>query len=351
MSIQRVKTREVTIGSVAIGGTHPIQVQSMTSTKTEDASATIAQCLRLEEAGCEMVRVTVPNETALRNIAAIRAAIKIPLVADIHFRQDLALGLMETPVDKIRLNPGNIGGPEKFREVVRKAKQHNKAIRIGINSGSLEKELLEKYGHPTAEALVESALRGVAICDEEGYRQVVVSIKSSDTTEALLAARLFAKQSDVPQHIGITEAGTVRYGTIKSAVGLGAMLLDGIGDTIRVSLTGDPVAEIPVAFDILKAARRRIITPELVACPTCGRIQIDLIAIADKVEAFLKTVKKPIRVSVLGCVVNGPGEAKESDIGIAGGAGYAILYRRGEKIREVPEAQILDALREEIERL
>jgi (E)-4-hydroxy-3-methylbut-2-enyl-diphosphate synthase len=344
--MSRRKTNEVRVGKLGIGGNNPIWVQSMTTTDTDNIKATIAQAKALEEAGCELIRITVPDEKALKAIPEIIKEIKVPTIADVHFRQRIALGLMDTDIDKIRINPGNIGGPEKFREVIKKAKDKGKPIRIGVNSGSVEMDLIEKYGYPSVEAIVESALRGLEICEAEHFEQVIISLKSSNVQTAVECYRLFSKQSDYPIHLGITEAGRPGYGSLKSAVGLGALLLDGIGDTIRVSLTGDPCLEIPVAFDILKSSGVRITSPELISCPTCGRIDIDLDALTDQVEELLKEVKIPLKISLLGCAVNGPGEAREADIGIAGGQGKAILYKHGIQVKAVPEKELLPALKE-----
>lgn len=352
MLIPRKKTRAATIGPWTIGGENPIRVQSMCTTRTEDLRATLAEICRLEEAGCEIVRVAVPNKEAAKNLPAIKRAIGIPLVADIHFDWRLAIASADAGVDKVRLNPGNIGGRKRVEEVIRHLQKANPriAIRIGVNSGSVEKDLLEKYGYPKPEALVESALRHVAMVEEFGFRNLVVSLKSSDTTAAVSAYRRFAEVSDVPLHLGITEAGKPPYGVIKSAAGLGALLLDGIGDTVRISLTGDVVEEVKTAYDLLKATGRRVTSPEIIACPTCGRIEIDLEKVVREIERRLDGETCPVKISVLGCVVNGPGEALESDIGVAGGRGVAVLYRKGERIATVKEEDLVDALLEEIRR-
>lgn len=347
----RRQTRVVKIGNVLVGGQNPIVVQSMTITDTRDVDATVKQILRLEEAGCEMVRVAVPDDDAASVLGEIKKRIHSPLIADIHFNFKHALKAIEQGVDKVRLNPGNIGGEKKFREVVRTLKQAGMPSRVGVNAGSLENDLIERYGYPCAEALVESALRHVAICEEEGYDQYVVSLKSSNVAMSVKAYRLFASKCEVPLHIGITEAGDPQYGAIKSAAGLGPLLVDGIGDTIRVSLLGDPCLEIPVCYDILKATGRRVTSPEIVACPTCGRLEIDLEKIVAEVKQRLGRSKLPIVVSVLGCVVNGPGEAREADVGIAAGRGFGMLFRRGEMIRKLKEEEMVDALVEEIERI
>ena len=345
----RRKTRTVYIGDVAVGSNYPVVVQSMTCTDTDDALATIKQIEELTEAGCEIVRVTVDTDAAANALPQIVEAAKIPVVADIHFTHRLALRAIEAGVAKVRINPGNIGSEARVREVVSAAKAAGIALRIGVNSGSVEKDLLEKYGYPSPEALVESALRHCETVSDMGFENYVVSLKSTDTQTVVAANRLFAAQNDIPLHLGVTEAGRPGYGTIKSAAGLSPLLLEGIGDTIRVSLTGDPVPEIAAAFDILKATGSRVTGPELISCPTCGRIDIDLDALMTELETRLKGVTVPVKIAVLGCVVNGPGEAQEADIGIAGGGGKGILYRDGKQKRIVPEADMVDALLEEIE--
>mgnify|MGYP002628525748 CR=1 FL=1 len=348
--MKRRPTRTVTIGDLQLGSDFPIRVQSMTSTSTQDAGATISQLQKMIAAGCELVRVTVNNDRAADALPQIRAACSVPLIADIHFTHRLALRSIDAGVDKVRLNPGNIGSIERVQEVVRAAAQAGVALRIGVNSGSVEKDLLEKYGWPSPEAMVESATRHCATLEELGFTNYVVSLKSTDTTTVLQANRLFAAATDVPLHLGVTEAGRGVYGSLKSAVGLGSLLLDGIGDTIRVSLTGDPVAELPIAYDILKASGARVTSPELISCPTCGRIEIDLEALMNELEERLQGEVVPVKIAVLGCVVNGPGEAQEADIGIAGGGGKGILYRNGKQVRVVPEAEMVDALLEEIQK-
>lgn len=351
MQIERKKTRKLRVGNIYIGGDAPISIQSMTNTKTSDVEATVKQIKALEEAGCEIVRVAVPDMAAAEAISEIKKQISIPLVADIHFNYELALKSMENGVDKIRINPGNIGSKEKVMKVVSMAKEKGVPIRIGVNSGSLEKDILNKYGHVTAEGLVESALGHVRILEELDFHDIVISIKSTDVPMAFEAYRLISKKTDYPLHIGITEAGTVYRGTIKSAVGIGAMLLSGIGDTIRVSLTGDPVEEIKAAKEILRACGLYNKGVHFISCPTCGRTQIDLISIAEKVEKALENYEKPIKVAVMGCVVNGPGEAREADIGIAGGRDSAVIFRKGEILRKVPEGEIVEALLDEIKKL
>ena len=354
-TIKRHKTREVAIDDHVVGGDNPIWVQSMTTTDTADAAATLAQIRRLEEVGCEIVRVTVPKKEDVEACAAIRDEIKIPLIADIHYDYRMALACLEarTPsgrraVDKIRINPGNIGGLDRFKEVVRKARDHGVPMRVGVNSGSLEKDLIDKYGFPCPEAMVESALRHIEIAEGLGYDQMIVSLKASHVPTVVECYSQFASKSDYPTHIGVTEAGSKEYGTVKSAAGLGAILLRGIGDTIRVSLLGDPVPEVKVCFDILRSTTRRINEPEVVACPTCGRLDIDLERIVAEVEGRMKGLKKPLQISILGCLVNGFGEAKEADIGIAAGAGKGIIFKRGVPIRHVQEAEMVDALWQEV---
>jgi (E)-4-hydroxy-3-methylbut-2-enyl-diphosphate synthase len=344
----RRKTRTVTVGTAQVGSLHPILVQSMTCTDTADVAATVQQIESLVEAGCELVRVTVNHDKAADALPEIRAACPVPLIADIHFTHRLALRSIEAGVDKVRINPGNIGSEARVREVVEAAKNAGIALRIGVNSGSVEKDLLEKYGYPSAEAMVESAERHCATVESMDFTNYVVSLKSTDTQTVLKANRLFAAKNDVPLHLGVTEAGRPGYGSLKSAAGLGALLLDGIGDTIRVSLTGDPALEIPVAFDILKATGSRVMSPELISCPTCGRIEIDLEDLMNRLEEKLDGETVPIKIAVLGCVVNGPGEAQEADIGIAGGGGKGILYRNGKQVRVVPESEMVDALYEEV---
>lgn len=344
----RNKTKEVRIGNVVIGGEHPIAIQSMTNTRTEDVEATVAQILRLEAAGCEIVRCTVPTQEAADALKEIKKQIHIPLVADIHFDYKMAIAAIENGADKIRINPGNIGSEERVRAVVDKAKEYNVPIRIGVNSGSLEKDLLEKYGGVTAEGIVESALDKVHMIERMGYENLVVSIKSSDVMMCVKAHELLAPQCPYPLHVGITEAGTLYSGNIKSSVGLGIILNAGIGNTIRVSLTGDPVEEIRSAKLILKTLGLRKGGVEVVSCPTCGRTKIDLIGLANQVELMVQEFPLDIKVAVMGCVVNGPGEAREADIGIAGGIGEGLLIKKGEIIRKVREEDLLETLRQEL---
>ena len=344
----RDETKVVNIGNVAIGGGNPIAIQSMTNVKTEDVEACVAQILKLEEAGCEIIRCTVPNEAAAKAIAKIKKQIHIPLVADIHFDYKMAIAAMENGADKIRINPGNIGSIDKVKAVVDVAKERNIPIRVGVNSGSLEKELVAKYNGVTAEGIVESALDKVHIIENLGYDNMVISIKSSDVMMCVRAHELLAGKTVYPLHVGITESGTLTSGNIKSAVGLGIILNQGIGDTIRVSLTGDPVEEIKSAKLILKTLGLKKGGIEVVSCPTCGRTRIDLIGLANKVENMVSGIPLDIKVAVMGCAVNGPGEAKEADIGIAGGDGEGLLIKKGEIVRKMPESELLDALKEEL---
>lgn len=344
----REHTKTIKIGNQVIGGGHPVLIQSMTNTKTEDVAATVAQILTLEKAGCQIIRCAVPTMEAARALGEIKKQIHIPLVADIHFDYKLAIAAMENGADKIRINPGNIGSRERIQAVVDVAKERQIPIRVGVNSGSLEKELVEKYHGVTAEGLVESALDKVKIIEDMRYDQLVISIKSSDVLMCAKAHELIAQKTDYPLHVGITEAGTLFSGNIKSAVGLGIILYQGIGDTIRVSLTGDPSEEVKSAKRILKTLGLRNGGIEVVSCPTCGRTQIDLIGLANKVEDMVQDIPLDIKVAVMGCVVNGPGEAKEADIGIAGGKGVGLLIKKGEIIKKVPEDQLLETLRDEL---
>lgn len=346
--MERHKTREVKIGNRIIGGNHPIAIQSMTNTKTEDVQATVAQIKRLTAAGCEIIRCAVPTMEAAKALGEIKRQIEIPLVADIHFDYKLAIAAMENGADKIRINPGNIGSKERIRAVVDVAKERNIPIRVGVNSGSLEKELVAKYHGVTAEGLVESALDKVHLIEENGYDNLVISIKSSDVMMCVHAHELIAKKTDYPLHVGITEAGTITSGNIKSAIGLGLILNQDIGDTIRVSLTGDPLEEIKSAKLILRTLGLRKGGIEVVSCPTCGRTQINLIALANRVEDMVADIPLDIKVAVMGCVVNGPGEAREADIGIAGGIGEGLLIQHGEIVQKLPEEELLDALRNEL---
>ena len=344
----RDKTKTVRIGDRVIGGGNPVLIQSMTNTATEDVEATVSQILGLERAGCEIIRATVPTMEAAQALAKIKERIHIPLVADIHFDYKMAIAAIENGADKIRINPGNIGSRENVAAVVRVAKERNIPIRVGVNSGSLEKELVEKYHGVTAQGIVESALDKVHIIEELGYDNLVISIKSSDVMMCVEAHELLAKQTAYPLHVGITESGTVASGNIKSEVGLGIILHQGIGDTIRVSLTGDPVEEVKSAKLILRTLGLRKGGIEVVSCPTCGRTKIDLIGLANQVEKMVADIPLDIKVAVMGCAVNGPGEAKEADIGIAGGIGEGLLIKKGEIVKKVPEAELLDTLREEL---
>lgn len=346
---ERKNTRQIHIGNVAIGGGAPISVQSMCNTKTTDTKATVAQIKALQNAGCDIVRVAVPDMEAAQNLGNIIKEINIPLVADIHFDYKLALEAIKQGISALRLNPGNIGGEEKVRAVVKAAKEAHIPIRIGVNAGSLDKKILAKYGEVTPEALVESAMQHVKILEDLDFHDLKISLKAHDVPLTLAAYRLMSKTVDYPLHLGITEAGTVNTGIIKSAVGIGALLSEGIGDTFRISLTGDPVVEVKVANEILKSLGLKEYGPTLVACPTCGRTSIDLPAIAAKVEKKLEGIKDPIDVAVMGCVVNGPGEARGADVGIAGGNGEGLIFRKGEIIRKVPEENLVEELFKEID--
>src|SRR5438128_7492659 len=349
-TFHRHKTREVRVGDKVVGGDNPIWVQSMTTPDTNHVEETVAQIHRLEEAGCEIVRVTVPKPADAAVLSEIKKRMHVPLICDIHFDYKMALMALDHPVDKIRINPGNIGGYDRYRQVIRKAKNKGVPMRIGVNAGSLERELVEKHGFPCPPAMVESAHRYIEIAESEGYHDLIVSLKSSAIVTAVESYRLYAKQADYPTHIGITEAGQPPYGLIKSACGLGPILLDGIGDTIRVSLLAPKEVEIQAAFDILQATQRRVRKPELIACPTCGRIEIDLEALMNQLQQRLGGRKTPVKISVLGCVVNGPGEAREADLGIAAGRGKGMIFKRGEMLRTVSEADMVDALMEEVEK-
>lgn len=349
--MKRKKTRRIYIGSIAIGDGAPISVQSMTNTKTTDTAATVAQIRALTAAGCDIVRLAVPDMDAAKNLGNIIREVDVPLVADIHFDYKLAIEAIRQGVAALRLNPGNIGGEEKVRAVVKEAKAHAIPIRIGVNAGSLDKKLLEKYGKVTAEALVESAMEHVRILEALDFHDMKISLKAHDVPLTLEAYRLMSESVDYPLHLGITEAGTANTGIIKSAVGIGALLAEGIGDTIRISLTGDPVVEVRVANEILKSLGLREYGPTLVACPTCGRTSIDLPAIAAKVEEKLAGIREPIQVAVMGCVVNGPGEARTADVGIAGGKGEGLVFRKGEVLRKVPEEDLVEELFKEIDEI
>ena len=345
----RKQTRVVKIGSVSIGGDHPIAIQSMTNTRTEDAEATIRQILRLEDAGCEIIRATVPTPEAAKAFSVIKKSIHIPLVADIHFDYRMAIAAMENGADKIRINPGNLGSDENLRAVVSCAKERAVPIRVGVNGGSLDKDLLEKYGGITAQGLAESALRKVRMITDIGYENLVISIKSSNVPLCLEAYERVSEACDFPLHVGITEAGTLFRGTIKSCAGIGAILSRGIGDTIRVSLTGDPAEEVRVARELLRSLGLRKEGIEIVSCPTCGRTAIDLIHLAEQVEKMTEQYSdKTLKIAVMGCVVNGPGEARDADLGIAGGKGEGLLFKHGEILRKLPENELLAALEDEL---
>lgn len=349
MSYKRRLSKEVSVGSLKIGGNNPISIQSMTNTDTRDAKATIDQIKRLEEVGCDVVRVAVPDMEAAKNIGEIKKNVNIPIIADIHFDYRLALEAIDQGVDGVRINPGNIGSIDRVKMVVNKCREKNLKIRIGVNGGSLEKELLEKYGSATAEALVESAMGHVKILEDLDFHNIVISLKSSDIYKTLDAYELIAKKVDYPLHIGITESGSVKKGTIKSSIGVGALLLKGIGDTIRISLTGDPTEEVIVGKEILRSLDLLNDKIKVISCPTCGRCNIDLISVVNEVEEKINEVDKDITVAIMGCAVNGPGEAKEADIGIAGGKGEGLLFKKGEIIRKINGDKLVDELLAEIE--
>ena len=346
----RRSTRKVNVGGIFVGGNAPISVQTMTKTKTADVEATVRQIREAADAGCDIVRVTVNDKEASEAIGAIVRQSPIPVVADIHFNHVFALKAIEANVAKVRLNPGNIGSLDRIRQVLSAAKDRGIPIRIGVNSGSLEEDILQKHGYPTAEALYESAMRHVEICHAADFQDVIISVKSTDVKLMIEAYRLVAQRTDIPLHLGVTEAGTTKVGTIKSAVGIGTLLAEGIGDTIRVSLTDDPVKEVEVGKEILRSLSLASRNVELIACPTCGRLEVDLFSIMKQLEEKLAGVKKPVKIAVLGCVVNGPGEASEADIGIAAGKGVAILYRKGEVIKRVKEEEIVPTILEEVAR-
>ncbi len=349
--IERRKTKQVKVGNLLIGGGAPVSVQSMLNVEAHDIAGNVRQAKALEAAGCQIIRAAVPDLAAVPTIAALKQALTVPVVADIHFNHKIALACVDAGVDKIRINPGNIGADENVKAVANACKAHGIPIRIGVNSGSVEKEILKKYGAPTPAAMAESAMYHVRLLEKYDFDDIVISTKSSNVGNMIEAYKLVAAQCDYPLHLGVTESGTVRMGIIKSAVGIGALLTQGIGDTIRVSLTADPVKEVDAGFDILASIGLLPDRPTLVSCPTCGRTKIDLIGLANAVEERLRHVHKPITVAVMGCVVNGPGEAKEADIGIAGGDGCGLLFQKGAVLRKVDEADLLDALMDEIERL
>ncbi len=350
MVARRKQTRQISIGGVKIGGGAPIAVQSMTNTFTHDVDATVAQIRRLEAVGCELVRVAVPDEPAVEAIASIKKEISIPLIADIHFDYRLALRAMKAGADALRINPGNIGTAKKVKAVAKEAKERGIPIRVGVNAGSLEKDLLKKYGGVTPQAMVESALRHVELLRSFDFNDIKVSIKASDVLRTVEAYRLLSSQIDLPLHVGVTEAGSLYSGTVKSALGIGILLAEGIGDTIRVSLTRDPVDEIRVGYEILKALKIRQRGPEVVSCPTCGRCDIDLIELVEHIESTLLTRTTPVQLAIMGCVVNGPGEAREADIGIAGGKGHGVLFKKGKVVRKVREDRLAEVLLEEVEK-
>ena len=348
--IKRKKTKRIYVGDVPIGDGAPIAVQSMTNTDTKDIEATLEQIKQLKKAGCEIVRLAVPDEEAAESFGKIKQSVDIPLIADIHFDHRLAIMAIEKGADGIRINPGNMK-KSGLKEVIRAAKQASIPIRIGVNAGSLEKDLLEKYGHPTSEALVESAIRSIRFFEDMGFDKIKISIKSSSVLDTIKAYELLSERTDYPLHLGVTEAGTLISGTVKSSIAIGYLLLKGIGDTLRVSLTRPPVEEVKVAYEILRAVGLRKVGPEIISCPTCGRCQIDLFSLVEEVEKGLSDVKTPIKVAVMGCVVNGPGEAKEADIGIAGGKGNGILFKKGKLLKKVPEHLLAQTLIQEVKRM
>ena len=339
------------VGDVPVGGDAPIAVQSMTNTDTRDVEATVAQIKNLETAGCEIIRVAVLDLDAARAIRDIRARVRIPVIADIHFDHRLAVAAMENGAQGIRINPGNLGGPEKLAKVVAAAKAHRVPIRVGVNSGSVEKDILRKHGHPTPAALVESALRNVALLEALDFREIKISLKSSDAIATIDAYRLLSEQCDYPLHLGVTEAGGLIAGTVKSSVALGMLLYEGIGDTFRISLTREPVEEIRVCYELLRSLHIRTRGPELISCPTCGRCQVNLFGIAEEVERYIQTMTVPLKIAVMGCVVNGPGEAREADLGVAGGNGVGIIFKKGKLYRKVPESELLAVFIEELDKM
>ncbi|MCK5517332.1 MAG: flavodoxin-dependent (E)-4-hydroxy-3-methylbut-2-enyl-diphosphate synthase [Desulfobulbaceae bacterium] len=352
--IVRRQTKKIRVGNVAIGGDSPISVQSMTNTNTADIEATVAQIRKLEDAGCEIVRVAVPDQEAAVAVRAIRDGITIPLIADIHFDARLAVKAMESGADGIRINPGNLGGEEKVAKVVDAALCHRVPIRVGVNSGSIEKDLLKKYGFPTAhntDSLIESAMRNVRLLEKSGFHDIKISIKSTDVLTTVNGYTQLSKLTDYPLHLGVTEAGGLIAGTVKSSVALGLLLSRGIGDTFRVSLTRDPVEEVRVGFELLRSLKIRQRGPELISCPTCGRTRIDLFSLAEKVEALVQTMEAPLKVAVMGCVVNGPGEAREADIGVAGGNGVGIIFKKGEIWKKVAEKELIDVFMSELKKM
>jgi len=352
--IKRRKTRKIHVGNVAVGGDSPISVQSMTNTDTRDVEKTVGQIHRLEAAGCEIIRVAVLDNEAAKAIRAIQDKITIPLIADIHFDHRLAIAAMESGVDGIRINPGNLGGEEKIANVVAAAKQHKLPIRVGVNSGSIEKDLLKKYGYPTPEnsdALIESGMRNVGLLEKHGFHEIKISIKSSDVLTTVNSYKKLSKITDYPLHLGVTEAGGLIAGTVKSSVALCLLFSEGIGDTFRISLTRDPVEEVRVAFELLRSLKIRERGPELISCPTCGRTRIDLFGLAEEVEKYVQTMESPLKVAVMGCVVNGPGEAKQADIGVAGGNGVGIIFKKGEIWKKVSEEDLMEVFMSELKKM
>jgi len=348
-TIYRNATRQVMVGDVPVGGGAPVTVQSMTTTKTEDAGATIDQVQRLEEAGCQIIRVTIPSKEAAKSLEKIKQAVSVPVVADIHFNHVMALYAVDAGADKIRINPGNIGSESRVAEILKKVSAAEIPIRIGVNAGSLEKDLIDKHGYPTPEAMVESAERHIRICHQHDFDDIVISLKASDVPLMIDAYRLFAERYDYPLHLGVTEAGPYKQGSIKSSIGIGTLLAEGIGDTIRVSLADDPVKEVQVGFEILKSLNMATKGATIVACPTCGRLEVDLFKIVREVEAYLEHTDKTLKVAIMGCAVNGPGEAGDADIGIACGREEALLFKNGKTIGKIPESQVVDRLIREIE--
>lgn len=347
----RRKSSEIKVGSLRIGGNHPVSIQSMLNVPADDTAANVSQAKQLEDAGCQIIRVAVPDKNAVGLISKLKESVSVPIVADIHFDYRLALESVAAGVDKIRINPGNIGDESRVKQVVQVCKQHEIPIRVGVNSGSLEKHILEKHGSPTAQAMVDSALYHTSLIEKYDYNQIAISMKSSNVPTTIQAYRLVAQQCDYPLHLGVTEAGTAHMGLIKSSIGIGSLLCDGIGDTIRVSLTDDPVNEVYAAKDILKAIGLQTEGITFISCPTCGRTKINLIALATEVEERLKSCPKTLTVAIMGCAVNGPGEAREADIGIAGGDGCALLFKKGEILRKIPEENVVEELLKEIDKM
>lgn len=347
----RRKSSEIKVGGLMIGGNHPVSIQSMLNAPADDVAANVSQAKRLEEAGCQIIRVAIPDKSAVGLISKLKETVSVPIVADIHFDYRLALESVAAGVDKIRINPGNIGDESRVKQVVQACKQHEIPIRVGVNSGSLEKHILEKHGSPTAQAMVDSALYHTSLIEKYDYNQIAISMKSSNVPTTIQAYRLAAQQCDYPLHLGVTEAGTAHMGLIKSSIGIGSLLCDGIGDTIRVSLTDDPVNEVYAAKDILKAIGLQTEGITFISCPTCGRTKINLIALATEVEERLKSCPKTLTVAIMGCAVNGPGEAREADIGIAGGDGCALLFKKGEILRKIPEENVVEELLKEIDKM